>query len=290
MSRPGRKRGHTVCSYIAILLILVITLFPVWWIIMISLKTSDQALAIPPKLIFKPTLENYRSVLFGAAQNASGRWVPTTKGFLNQAVNSLVICLSSTFLALVAGVPAAYALSKFNFKKKQDISFFILSTRFMPPIVVVIPLFLLYRELGLMDTKLGLIILYTFISLSLVIWMMKGFFDEMPIELVESARVDGCSRFGALFRVAIPVTKQGIVASAILTLIGTWNEFLFAVIFTSKNAKTVTLSVMGYVTIREVAWANMAAAGILITIPVLIFTILTQKHLVQGLTSGAVKG
>ncbi|MCI8829693.1 MAG: carbohydrate ABC transporter permease [Lachnospiraceae bacterium] len=285
-----KKFWGAVGSWVLIVMVLLITLFPVWWIVMISLKTSDQALTIPPKLIFKPTLENYRSVLFGAAQNSSGRWVPTTKGFLSQAANSLAICLTSTFLALIAGVPAAYALSKFRFKKKQEISFFILSTRFMPPIVVVIPLFLLYRQLGLMDTRLGLIILYTFISLSLVIWMMKGFFDDMPVELIESARVDGCSRLGALFKVAIPVTRQGIVASAILTLIGTWNEFLFAVIFTSKNAKTVTLSVMGYVTIREVAWANMAAAGILITIPVLIFTIITQKHLVQGLTSGAVKG
>jgi multiple sugar transport system permease protein len=285
-----KKFWGAVGSWVLIVMVLLITLFPVWWIVMISLKTSDQALTIPPKLIFKPTLENYRSVLFGAAQNSSGRWVPTTKGFLSQAANSLAICLTSTFLALIAGVPAAYALSKFRFKKKQEISFFILSTRFMPPIVVVIPLFLLYRQLGLMDTRLGLIILYTFISLSLVIWMMKGFFDDMPVELLESARVDGCSRLGALFKVAIPVTRQGIVASAILTLIGTWNEFLFAVIFTSKNAKTVTLSVMGYVTIREVAWANMAAAGILITIPVLIFTIITQKHLVQGLTSGAVKG
>ncbi len=285
-----KKFWGAVGSWVLIVMVLLITLFPVWWIVMISLKTSDQALTIPPKLIFKPTLENYRSVLFGAAQNSSGRWVPTTKGFLSQAANSLAICLTSTFLALIAGVPAAYALSKFRFKKKQEISFFILSTRFMPPIVVVIPLFLLYRQLGLMDTRLGLIILYTFISLSLVIWMMKGFFDDMPVELIESARVDGCSRLGALFKVAIPVTRQGIVASAILTLIGTWNEFLFAVIFTSKNAKTVTLSVMGFVTIREVAWANMAAAGILITIPVLIFTIITQKHLVQGLTSGAVKG
>ena len=285
-----KKFWGAVGSWVLIVMVLLITLFPVWWIVMISLKNSDQSLTIPPKLIFKPTLENYRSVLFGAAQNSSGRWVPTTKGFLSQAANSLAICLTSTFLALIAGVPAAYALSKFRFKKKQEISFFILSTRFMPPIVVVIPLFLLYRQLGLMDTRLGLIILYTFISLSLVIWMMKGFFDDMPVELIESARVDGCSRLGALFKVAIPVTRQGIVASAILTLIGTWNEFLFAVIFTSKNAKTVTLSVMGYVTIREVAWANMAAAGILITIPVLIFTIITQKHLVQGLTSGAVKG
>lgn len=275
---------------ILIAVILLITLFPVWWIVNISLKTADQALTMPPDLIYKPTLENYKEVLFGADISASGRWVPTTKGFLQQALNSVIICFSATAVALLAGIPAAYALSKFPFAKKQKVSFFILSTRFMPPIVVVIPLFLLYRELNLMDTKLGLVILYTFISLSLVIWMMKGFFDEIPAELIESARVDGCTHYGALFRVALPITKQGISATAILTLIGVWNEFLFAVIFTSRDAKTVTLSVMGYVTIREVAWSNMAAAGILITIPVLIFTILTQKHLVQGLTAGAVKG
>ena len=120
--------------------------------------------------------------------------------------------------------------------------------------------------------------------------MMKGFFDEMPNELAESARVDGCGQFGALFKIAVPVTLHGIAASAILVMINCWNEFLFAVLFTAKNAKTVTLAVMGYVTVREVAWSNMAAAGILITIPVLIFTIISQKQLVQGLTAGAVKG
>ena len=286
-----KKTLGNILIYFMVAIILIFALFPLWWIANISFKTAEEALVIPPKLIYEPTLKNYKEVLFGVErEDNEGRWVPSTKGFMKQVGNSLVVSLTATFVAMLAGIPAAYALSKFKFKKKQNISFFVLSTRFVPPIVIVIPLFVAFRKLGLMDTKLGLIILYVFVNLSLVIWMMKGFFDEMPIELAESARVDGCGQFGALFKIAVPVTLQGIAASAILVMINCWNEFLFAVLFTAKNAKTVTLAVMGYVTVREVAWSNMAAAGILITIPVLIFTIISQKQLVQGLTAGAVKG
>ncbi|WP_262395060.1 carbohydrate ABC transporter permease [Youxingia wuxianensis] len=286
-----KKTLGNILIYFMVAIILIFALFPLWWIANISFKTSEEALVIPPKLIYEPTLKNYKEVLFGVErEDNEGRWVPSTKGFMKQVGNSLVVSLTATFVAMLAGIPAAYALSKFKFKKKQNISFFVLSTRFVPPIVIVIPLFVAFRKLGLMDTKLGLIILYVFANLSLVIWMMKGFFDEMPNELAESARVDGCGQFGALFKIAVPVTLHGIAASAILVMINCWNEFLFAVLFTAKNAKTVTLAVMGYVTVREVAWSNMAAAGILITIPVLIFTIISQKQLVQGLTAGAVKG
>lgn len=286
-----KKTLGNILIYFMVAIILIFALFPLWWIANISFKTSEEALVIPPKLIYEPTLKNYKEVLFGVErEDNQGRWVPSTKGFMKQVGNSLVVSLTATFVAMLAGIPAAYALSKFKFKKKQNISFFVLSTRFVPPIVIVIPLFVAFRKLGLMDTKLGLIILYVFANLSLVIWMMKGFFDEMPNELAESARVDGCGQFGALFKIAVPVTLHGIAASAILVMINCWNEFLFAVLFTAKNAKTVTLAVMGYVTVREVAWSNMAAAGILITIPVLIFTIISQKQLVQGLTAGAVKG
>ena len=286
-----KKTLGNILIYFMVAIILIFPLFPLWWIANISFKTSEEALVIPPKLIYEPTLKNYKEVLFGVErEDNEGRWVPSTKGFMKQVGNSLVVSLTATFVAMLAGTPAAYALSKFKFKKKQNISFFVLSTRFVPPIVIVIPLFVAFRKLGLMDTKLGLIILYVFANLSLVIWMMKGFFDEMPNELAESARVDGCGQFGALFKIAVPVTLHGIAASAILVMINCWNEFLFAVLFTAKNAKTVTLAVMGYVTVREVAWSNMAAAGILITIPVLIFTIISQKQLVQGLTAGAVKG
>ena len=258
-----KKTLGNILIYFMVAIILIFALFPLWWIANISFKTSEEALVIPPKLIYEPTLKNYKEVLFGVErEDNEGRWVPSTKGFMKQVGNSLVVSLTATFVAMLAGIPAAYALSKFKFKKKQNISFFVLSTRFVPPIVIVIPLFVAFRKLGLMDTKLGLIILYVFANLSLVIWMMKGFFDEMPNELAESARVDGCGQFGALFKIAVPVTLHGIAASAILVMINCWNEFLFAVLFTAKNAKTVTLAVMGYVTVREVAWSNMAAAGI----------------------------
>jgi multiple sugar transport system permease protein len=290
MNKIQSLAGNTIL-YLVVAVILIFSLFPIWWIANISLKTREEALVVPPKIIFRPTLKNYQEVIFGVKQEDNeGRWVPTTRDFIKQVQNSAIISFSATAVALLAGIPAAYALSKFRFKRKKQISFLILSTRFLPSIVVVIPLFVAFRELRLMDTKLGMIILYTFVSLSLVIWMMKGFFDEIPHELIESARVDGCGHFGAMLRIGVPVTMQGIAATSILVLINLWNEFLFAVLFTSKNARTVTMGVMGYVTVREVAWSNMAAAGILITIPVLVFTIITQKKLVQGLTAGAVKG
>ena len=286
-----KRKIYGVIKYALVLMMIVVSLFPIWWMLNISLKTVNEALLIPPKLIYKPTLKNYREVIFGVErQDNEGRWVPTTRDFPMQLLNSAIVGFSSTALALVAGIPAAYALAKFKFRKRKLISTFILSTRFVPPIIVVIPLFIVFRSLGLLDTLWALIIVYTFMNLSLVIWMLRGFFDEIPSELIDSAKIDGCTPFGTLRRIAIPLTFPGIAASAILSLIVSWNEFLFAVIFTSRYAKTAPLGVQGYITVREVAWSNMAAAGIIITIPVLIFTIICQKHLAQGLTAGAVKG
>lgn len=285
-----KKRLFDFVKYFVVITILIYTLFPIWWIVNISLKTVDEALVIPPKLIYQPTLKNYKEVLFGVDRaDNEGRWVPTTKDFPKMLVNSVVVGFASTVLALLAGIPASYALSKFKFKKKQSISFFILSTRFIPPIIIVVPLFVALRVLGLLDTLAGLIILYTFVNISLVIWMLKGFFDEIPHEIIESATIDGCGHFDVLLRIAVPISAPGIAATAILALIYSWNEFILAMLFTSKVAKTAPLGVMGYVTVREVAWSNMAAAGIIIAIPVLIFTIIVQKNIVRGLTAGAVK-
>ena len=152
-----KKTLGNILIYFMVAIILIFALFPLWWIANISFKTSEEALVIPPKLIYEPTLKNYKEVLFGVErEDNEGRWVPSTKGFMKPVGNSLVVSLTATFVAMLAGIPAAYALSKFKFKKKQNISFFVLSTRFVPPIVIVIPLFVAFRKLGLMDTKLGL--------------------------------------------------------------------------------------------------------------------------------------
>ncbi|MDR0601181.1 MAG: carbohydrate ABC transporter permease [Treponema sp.] len=288
----NKKRSllGNILLYLLIIAIVAGTLFPVWWIGSVSLKQRSDALELPPKFFFTPTLKNYREVLFGVDQSDYMLMVPDNRDFPRQVKNSVIVSFSATLLALVLGLPAAYAISKFRFKQKKAVSLFIISTRILPPIILVIPLFLAFRNLGLMDTKTGLVIIYSFISVSMVVWMMKGFFDEVPYELIESARVDGCGHFGAMLKIAIPVSVPGIAATAILVLISLWNEFLFAVIFTSRHARTVTMGVMSYITIREIAWSNMAAVGILITLPVLVFTIVMQKRLVQGLTAGAVKG
>jgi multiple sugar transport system permease protein len=244
---------------------------------------------MPPKFIFTPTLDNYRSVLFGAKTVNVGSYAPSNTHFPRSLLNSMMIGLTSTFLALLLGTPAAYCLSKYNFRFKQDIAFFVLSTRFVPPIAVVIPFFVLFRQAQLLDTRLSLIIMYIFMNLALVIWMLKGFFDEVPTELQESARVDGCTQIGAFVRIALPLAAPGIAAAAILCLLMSWNEFLFAVIFTAKVAKTAPVGVYSFVTFREIVWGSLAAAGIITTIPILIFTLLVQKNLVRGLTAGAIK-
>lgn len=275
--------------FVIVSIALIFALAPLVWMINISFSQPEDAIKLPPVLFKDPTLQNYRDVLLGNGDSVV-RGITSTKDFPKLLLNSTIISLTSTFISLALGVPGAYALSKLKLKRKKEISFFVLSTRFIPPIVIVIPIFIAFQRLGLMDTLQGLIIVYSFVNISLVVWMMKGYFDDVPTELIESARMDGCTQYGALQKIVIPTTRQGIAATAILVLINSWNEFLFAVLFASVHAKTAPLGAMGFVTIRDVAWSNMAAAGIIITLPVLVFTLLVQKNLVQGLTAGAVKG
>lgn len=275
--------------FIIVSIALIFALAPLIWMLNISFSQPEDAIKLPPALFQNPTLQNYRDVLLGNGDSVV-RGIPSTKDFPKLLLNSTIISLTTTFISLALGLPGAYALSKLKLKRKKEISFFVLSTRFIPPIVIVIPIFIAFQRLGLMDTLQGLIIVYSFVNISLVVWMMKGYFDDVPTALVESARMDGCTQYSALVKIVIPTTRQGIAATAILVLINSWNEFLFAVLFASTHAKTAPLGAMGFVTIRDVAWSNMAAAGIVITLPVLIFTLLVQKNLVQGLTAGAVKG
>jgi multiple sugar transport system permease protein len=256
---------------------------------LLSLKTADDILAIPPKLIFTPTLDNYASVLFGSTSKNTGSFAPTNTSFPYNLFNSALIATVSTMIALVMGVPAAYCFSKYRFRRRDQLSSFILSTRFVPPIAVVLPFFLLFRIFHLLDTHACLIIMYTFMDLALIIWMIKNFFDEVPSEMIEAARMDGCSNTRTLITVALPLVQPGIAAAAILCMLFSWNEFLFAVLFTGKIAKTAPVAVYSFVTFREIVWGNLTAGGIITTIPVLVFILLAQKNLVRGLTAGAVK-
>lgn len=256
-------------------------LAPVYWMMTISLKTEIDQFSVPPKwVLFSPTLAHYRDAF-------------TTRSFGQYLLTSAVVSILSTLSAMVLGTLAAYSLSHFRLPHRLDKHFalWILSTRMFPPIVTVIPLFLMMRDFRLLNTRLSLIIVYTAFNLPFVVWMMRGFFSEIPRELEEAARVDGDSRLGALRRVVLPLVAPGLAATAVFCLIISWNEFLFALVLTqTDSAMTLPVGIAGRVTQYEIKWGVMSAAATVAMMPILIFALAVQRYLVRGLSLGAVKG
>jgi multiple sugar transport system permease protein len=271
----------TFFKYAIVTAALLLAFAPVYWLFTISIKTeSEQFSPIPRWVAFESTLRHYQEIV------GSGSF---TKHF----VNSLVVGALSTLLALLAGVPAAYSLSRLRWPAgwTGSISSWILSQRLLPPIVTVLPLFLMMRSASLLDSLTGLILVYAAFNLPFVIWMMRGFFDEVPRDLEEAALLDGESRAGALWRILLPVVRPGIAATAVFCLIAAWNEFLFALILAQTDAAmTLPVGIAARVTQYEIRWGAMSAGGILAIVPVLIFAALAQRHLVRGLSFGSVKG
>lgn len=262
-----------VCGTIAILFFF---LFPFFWMVGMSFKDRIQTFQIPPAWFFKPTLQNYRDLF--------NRGI-----FGHYFVNSLVIVVISVFISLVIAAPAAYALSRFNFKGKKDLSFWILSVRMAPVISVVIPYFLLGSLIRILDTKLVLIVSYLTFNVPFAVWMLSGFISEIPVEIEEAAMVDGYSRFQVFCRIVIPLTATGFAATSILCLIQSWNEFTFALFLTTTNARTLPTIVTQFLTFQGVVWGEMSAAATITVLPAVIFAILVRKHLISGLTFGALK-
>lgn len=271
------KTWKHLIRWVLLLVFLVWTVFPIFWMLSMSLKEKTDILAIPPKWFFLPVLRNYLEVF------QRGEFL---RGFFNSAV----IGVFTTVLSLMVGVPAAYALSRFEFRGRNNLQFWVLTTRMMPPVVVLIPYFLLFRSIGLLDTKLAVIMMHTIIGLPLVIWVMRGFFLEIPGALEEAALVDGCTYWGAFIRVILPTSLTGIVAVGILSFIFSWNEFLTALVLTGYRAKTAPVAVYNFISFQNIAWGPLTAAGIIILIPVIVFITLVHRSLVRGLTFGAVKG
>ena len=238
----------------------------------------------PAKLLgFDVTFDHYKDVFVQRGGSGASDLATNFK-------NSVLVAGLSTVLATLLGVPAAWAYSRFPIKMKKDQLFFILSTRFMPPVVVVIPIFLMYRDLGLIDTKLGLILIYTAFNLPFTIWMMKGFVDEVPGEYEDAAMLDGYSRLEAFFRVTLPLLVPGIAATAVFALIFSWNEFVLAIFLTSsESARTAPPAIAGLIGGTTIDWGLVAASAMVFATPVLLFAFLVRKHLVAGVTLGAVR-
>lgn len=284
--RARRGRSSTARSAVELTFLAVLlggSLFAVMWILQTSIKTGEDIYAVPAKFFgFDVTLQHYRDVFVGPGGGRSD--------LSGSLLNSVVVAGSSTALATVLGVPAAWAYSRFTLKGKKDQLFFILSTRFMPPVVVVIPIFLMYRELGLIDTRLGLVLVYTAFNLPFTIWMMKGFVDEVPSEYEDAAMLDGYTRLQAFRKFTLPLLVPGIAATAVFALIFSWNEFVYAIFLTSsQEVRTAPPAIAGLIGGTTVNWGLVAASAVVFALPVLVFAYLVRKHLVAGVTLGAVR-
>ncbi len=284
---PRRRRGgrgRSVVEVVLLTLFAVAMLFPVLWILETSIKENRDVFAVPAKIFaFDVTLDHFKDVF--VARGGEGR-----SGLSVSFLNSVVVAGASTLLATLLGVPAAWAYSRFTLKAKKDQLFFILSTRFMPPVVVVIPIFLMYRELGLINSKLGLILIYAAFNVPFTIWMMKGFVDEVPAEYEDAAMLDGYTRLQAFRKFTLPLLVPGIAATAVFALIFSWNEFVFAIFLTSsQDVRTAPPAIAGLIGGTTVDWGLVAASAVVFAAPVLLFAFLVRKHLVAGVTLGAVR-
>ena len=274
---PARRRmaGRAV-STTAVAVLLLFVLFPVFWLVLISVRTEVETFRMPPRLLVWPTLQNYVDLWQGK--------------FLRAFQNSAVTSTTTTVLSLLLGVPAAYALSRARLRSDRLLSLWVLATRMAPPIAFGIPFFLIYKELDLIDTKLGLVVIYLSFNLSLVIWMMRAFFDGLPRSLEEAAYIDGAGVVGAFVRVTLPLCAPGLATTAIFCFLLSWNDFFYSLILTRSEALTAPVAIVNFMNYESWEYGKISAGATLIMLPVVAFSLAVRRYLIRGLTAGAVKG
>jgi multiple sugar transport system permease protein len=261
----------------AVLMLLVWT-FPVIWGLLTSLKTERDVLAYPPMVVFEPTLGNYRDVLFGATS------------ILPNLASSAIVSVLTTALTMLFAIPAAYALSRLDLPFRKATGFYVLATQMLPPVGLVIPYFLILRNIGWTDTYQGLVLVYLTFALPFAIWLLVSYFEEIPREMEEAALLDRAGRWRALWYVILPQARGGIAVTVIFVFLNSWNEFLFAVVLGGNTVRTVTVAMFNFISLEQTQWARLAAAAMAGMAPVIALGLVAQKHIVKGLTVGAVKG
>lgn len=275
--RPPRQDRRGLAFTALVIGYVFLTLFPVLWMWSLAFKPEDVMFARPTVWAFTPTFDHFRYML----QN----------GYHEYLLNSLIISTLSTALVVVIGTPAAYAFARFrDMKFRDDLFLFVLATRMAPPVCLIIPYYLIYAQIGLLDTYLGLTIAYLTFNLSFYVWVLSSFCRDLPLELEEAARMDGYSRIGAFTKVLLPLLRPGITATSVLCFIFAWNEFMYAFLLGGQNVKTLPVGIPSLITTQGVRWGEMAIIGMVGTIPVMILVFFLQRHIVRGLTMGAVKG
>lgn len=295
-----------------VVLATLIMLIPVFVMGITAFKSRSDVVSVPPKLFFEPTLEGFvflftersqlsQDALAEAKANAdelglferialnAGQRINGPSDFSRRLLNSLIIAGGSTFFSVTLGLFAAYAFSRFDIPGKGDLLFFILSTRMLPAVVVAVPLFLMFRQLGLHDSHVGMILLYTVFNLSLTTWLLKGFIDEIPVEYEEAAMVDGYSRWQSFFKIVLPQATTGIAATTVFAMIFSWNEYAFALLMTSENARTAPPAIATMLGRGGIEWSAIAAGTLAFLIPVIIIVFALRRHLLRGVTFGAIR-
>jgi multiple sugar transport system permease protein len=314
--RTSSEIGFNRAAIVVVLVVTIIFLAPIYWIASTAFKPRNLATTIPPTVVFQPEIspfvklftkrsqmrnppspEEYAAapwwerVVFDGGEKIvrDGKGQVQWSGYPSRFMNSLIVAITSTVLAVGMGTFTAYGFSRFRVKGEADLLFFILSTRMLPPVVVAIPMFLMYRAVGLNDSHLGLIILYTAFNLSFSVWLMKGFMDEIPKEYEEAALVDGYTRMEAFFKIVLPEAATGIAATAVFCFITAWNEYAFALIMTNRRAQTAPPFIPSQVGAGLPDWTVIAAGTFLFLLPVAIFTFLLRNHLLRGMSFGAIR-
>ena len=272
---------------VALALILVFFMFPIVWILLMSFQTNEHILRIPPHIFFEPTLANYKALISGQLRTAAGN---LEISFMRNLFNSFVLSSAAVLLALLLGVPAAYAFARFKFRLGETIAFTLLSFRFAPPLLVLLPLSLYYQELGLNDTYLGIVWVYQLIALPLILWIVRGYFEDVSPDIEHAYRLAGHSWREAFTRIAVPLAGPGIAAAGLLSFIFCWNNFIFALILASADKQPVTVGALAFVTASGIQYGQIAAAIVLSVTPTLLLALYAQRYLVEGLSLGALKG
>jgi multiple sugar transport system permease protein len=275
-ARPSERLGLAL-SYALLLLMVLVWTFPVVWVALTSIKPRTEMFTIPPTFFFAPTSEHYRTAV-------------ETQGIVGSILNSLVISLASTFLALLVAVPAGYAYARLKFRLREQLAFYTLFSQMAPPIGLVIPYFLVLNRLRLLDTYAGMVTVYLTFTIPFSIWLMITYFQDLPPELEEAAAVDGAGRFAAFSRIVLPHVWGGVAVTAVFAFMDAWNEFLYAVVLTGAQTKTATVAIFSFLAAEESRWGPFTATAVMIMAPVVLIALLAQRHIVKGLTLGAVKG
>ena len=258
--------------------LLAVWAFPVLWGLLTSFKTERDVLAYPPTVIFEPTLDNYREVIFGSSSILPNLW------------SSFVVSTAATLLTMLFAVPAAYALARLRYPAKRASGFYVLATQMLPPVGLIIPYYLVLQGIGWLDTYSGLTTIYHTFSLPFAIWLMVSYFEDIPVEMEEAALLDRAGRVRTLWYVILPLVRGGIAVTTIFVFLNAWNEFLFAVVLGGNNVRPVTVAMFNFISVEQTQWARLAAGAMLAMAPVILIGLAAQRHIVKGLTVGAVKG